>query len=101
MHGVLENQRYDLVHNNPAGLPELTAEVSCYPNPSTGTVNITSSQQMETITVTDLNGKVLLVSESNAAKASLQLSSFQTGIYVLLIRHTNGSVAQQRITVAQ
>jgi hypothetical protein len=94
MHGVLENQRYDLVHNNPAGLPELTAEVSCYPNPSTGTVNITSSQQMET-------GKVLLVSESNAAKASLQLSSFQTGIYVLLIRHTNGSVAQQRITVAQ
>lgn len=39
MHGVLENQRYDLVHNNPAGLEETAILVSCYPNPSDGTFN--------------------------------------------------------------
>jgi hypothetical protein len=101
MHAVLENQRYDLVHDNPAALNEWSVVTSCYPNPTTGTLNISSSLNIETLTVSDMNGKVLLSAEVNSPKATLELSSFQTGIYVLLIRNTNGMVAQQRITIAQ
>jgi hypothetical protein len=101
MHGVLENQRYDLVHNNPAGLNELSVITSCYPNPTTGTLSVHSSAPIETLTVSDMNGKILLSAVEHGTTATLELSSFQTGIYVLLIRNTNGMVAQQRITIAQ
>lgn len=101
MHGVLENQRYDLVHNNPAGLEEQITTVSCYPNPTTGKLIISSALPMSVISVYDLNGKQLAAVPVNNTKAELQLSVFQTGIYLLQIHHLNGLVAQQRITVAQ
>jgi len=101
MHGVLENQRYDLVHNNPAGLNELSATVACYPNPAVGLLNISSSAQIETITMYDLNGKLLFTSKINDSKTIVNLQPFQSGIYVLSVRHTNGTIAQQRITIAQ
>jgi hypothetical protein len=101
MHGVLENQRYDLVHNNPAGLAELSAGVSCYPNPASGSVQVVSSSPMETLTLFDLNGKTLLSVPANGTQTTLDLYSFQTGIVVLQVRLQSGVVAQQRITIAQ
>jgi hypothetical protein len=56
---------------------------------------------METLTVIDLNGKTVLGATVNGTQATLDLYSFQTGIYVLQIRHHDGTVAQQRITIAQ
>lgn len=101
VYGVLENQRYDLVHNNPAGLAELSVSVACYPNPTRESVTVTSSSPMEALTITDLNGKTVLSATASGTKATLDLQSFETGIYVLLVRHANGIVAQQRITRAQ
>jgi len=101
MHGVLENQRYDLVHNNPAGLEELTIVVNCFPNPTTGLLTLTSNNPISTVTVSDLNGKSLNVYSIHATKAVLDLSVFHSGMYVFSITHTNGMVSQQRVSITQ
>lgn len=101
MHGVLENQRYDLVHNNPAGLEELTVHVSCFPNPSNGAINIVSDGSMETIQVIDLNGKMLLKTAVNGNKTTVDSQDFEAGMYTVMIQHSTGMVVQQRIAVVK
>ncbi len=101
MHGVLENQRYDLVHNNPAGLKELTVNVSCFPNPVNELLTVVSDQSIETVEVIDLNGKMLLQTAVNGTKTTLALQAFEAGMYTVIIRHSGGMVAQQRVAVVK
>lgn len=99
MHGVLENQRYDLVHNNPAGLEELTIAVNCYPNPTNGLLMVTSTNPISNLTISDLSGKSLASYSVGSTKTTLDVSTFQSGVYLLNIAHSNGVMSQQRISV--
>jgi hypothetical protein len=97
----LENQRYDLVHNNPAGLEEMTISVSCFPNPTNDLLTIVSSESIDHLEVVDLNGKVLLETTGNGNKTTLGLQSFEAGMYTVLVHHSSGIVAQQRVAVVK
>lgn len=101
MHGVLENQRYDLVHNNPAGLEELTINVSCFPNPANELMMVVSSQSIDQLEVIDLNGKTLLKTAVKGNKTTLDLQAFEAGMYTVIIRHSEGGLSQQRIAVVK
>jgi len=101
MHGVLENQRYDLVHNNPAGLEELTVAVSCFPNPTNDLLTIVSSESIDYLQVIDLNGKTVLNTSVNGTKTTLGLHAIEAGMYTVLVHHSTGNVAQQRIAVVK
>jgi Pregnancy-associated plasma protein-A/Secretion system C-terminal sorting domain len=101
MHGVLENQRYDLVHNNPAGLEELEVNVSCFPNPANEAITIVSDGSMQTVQVIDLNGKTLFKTAVSGNKTTLDLQAFEAGMYTVMIQHSTGMVVQQRIAVVK
>jgi len=65
---------------------------SVHPNPSNGYFNITSSHNLNYISVTDLNGRIIyemhIVSDNNY---TLNLSEFAAGSYILRVMDENGS----------
>lgn len=80
MHGVLELQRYDLVHNNPASIEELSISLSVYPNPAQHSIQIQNHEQFETFTVRDLNGKDVIHQDSSQL---VDISDLNSGMYFL------------------
>lgn len=99
MHGVLENQRYDLVHGNPAGVSEETIQVSCYPNPAKSTVKVFSGTAMRSISLYDLNGGCLSIREVSGYETVVDLQGLSEGVYLLVVNGENGQAVPQRIVV--
>lgn len=97
MHGVLENQRYDLVHNNAAGLSELVPVVATFPNPASQQVTIQSGLAIKHLQLMDLNGKIVREQAASMSVETMTLEGIQKGIYLLQVTHANNSIAQQRI----
>lgn len=87
MHGVLENERYDLVHGNPAGIVEHElSTVRVYPNPANECVQLKLEEgKVVSVTVSDSNGNILYVNESVDATTKLDLSSFARGMYFIVV----------------
>lgn len=100
MHGVLENERYDLVHDNIVlGLqtvPELTFEA--FPNPASSYIKLKAPEQMAAVEIFDVNGRLLAHRQVNGSESAISIDSFETGVYVLNVHFTNGQSAQKRIS---
>ena len=75
-----------------SGLPEFII----YPNPTSDVLNIATEQEMDyrKIALYSLAGEVLLTSKGTA---KIDLSSLDTGIYLLVIELQNGSVSHRRV----
>ena len=102
MEGVLGDQRWDLVNNNPAlGVKENAVQFSCYPNPTAGDLTISSANQMKELNVYDLDGRIALTRTVTGTTTSIELNSLTSGVYILQVVYPNGLQSQQRITVAQ
>ena len=87
MHGVLELQRYDLVHNNPASLNTLTGVYySVYPNPAEDLINIDGLSN-EKVSVINLFGQTV-IEEDNTNE--LNITGLSEGTYLLKISKENG-----------
>lgn len=100
MHGVLENQRYDLVHNNPASVTTIDAiNVSLFPNPTDEkcTVRIDSKSAFE-IKVYDLEGRKVYSSSISGGIHALDLRDYRSGIYMVEISDKQLS-AKQRLVI--
>lgn len=60
--------------------------MSVSPNPSKGMVQVaTDNTHTKQITITDLTGKVVLTSQTNEQKITLNIESLQKGIYILQV----------------
>ncbi|MBT8255114.1 MAG: choice-of-anchor B family protein, partial [Bacteroidia bacterium] len=61
-----------------------------FPNPSYGTITITSdSQNLKSISISDISGKLILAfSEVNSNSETLDISAFSKGIYFVNINNT-------------
>jgi hypothetical protein len=71
-----------------AGLDELAAGFELYPNPTRSSVAISWTAKGETtLTLTDLNGKVLLNAVSQASQYAMDLSNFAPGVYILSLQN--------------
>jgi len=69
--------------------------VKVYPNPSTGVVNVTNDLNVaNTITVTDLTGKVVTSKVASSA-TTIDLSNAGTGIYLVEISNANGKKVER------
>ncbi len=79
-----------------AGLAENTLNgVRIYPNPSEGLVTVSNDQQQEnTIVVSDMAGRVVLTTTS-LTETTLDLSSVGTGVYVVTVSNTSGSLVER------
>jgi len=67
-----------------------------YPNPSIGIFTI-SLQEDATITVNDILGKVIYANKVKAGNNTIDISNYQSGIYLLHVKNENGSVTKKII----
>lgn len=72
------------------------SEVVVYPNPSTGILNI-AIQEDANITVNDMLGKVIYTNKVKAGNNTIDISNYQSGIYLLSVTTENGSVTKKLI----
>lgn len=71
-----------------AGIDELAAGFELYPNPTRSSVAISWTAKGETtLTLTDLNGKVLLNAVSQASQYAMDLSNFAPGVYIVSLQN--------------
>ncbi|WP_107039468.1 M43 family zinc metalloprotease [Brumimicrobium mesophilum] len=91
MKGVLENQRYDLVYNNPASVSKNVLNASIYPNPTTNELNIQlDNGQIKTVEILNMHGQTLMQTEQNNAAAKINVSNLTPGVYIVKILNSNG-----------
>jgi hypothetical protein len=81
-----------------AGIEATTLVAQLAPNPTNGLVAIRLSKAINgQMTITDLNGKILLQQEANGLSFELDLHSFEQGTYLVHILDANNTLAQRII----
>lgn len=76
---------YQLIHS------PMKSSITIYPNPSSGLVNITNPLITQTLTLYDLSGKIVYqMDEPSLTTVSIDISTFQNGIYLLRLKNENG-----------
>lgn len=79
--------------NDPVGINEITAseQVTIFPNPSNGEINISTDLTVESVSLITLNGQIVLTSSSK----KLDLTTFPSGVYFLNIQTNKGIVVKK------
>jgi len=73
-------------------------ELSVYPNPSNDIVNITNNGGINTVQITDINGRVIKsIKTGNATDVSINVSDLTSGIYIMNIDAENGKSTKKII----
>ncbi|OYQ37129.1 hypothetical protein CHU92_08840 [Flavobacterium cyanobacteriorum] len=67
----------------------IIAGFSYYPNPTGSTVNITSAEELTSLSVYNVTGQLLLQKDVAGLHASADLSSFADGIYIVAVKAGN------------
>jgi hypothetical protein len=88
---VVTAANYSMIYN-PAGIIETNNNIisEMYPNPSTDVVNIKANDKIETLNVYSEDGKLIYNRNINSENYSLNISSFNTGIYFVEISTSKG-----------
>ncbi|WP_411895763.1 T9SS type A sorting domain-containing protein [Winogradskyella sp. A2] len=68
-----------------------TAEFSVFPNPTNGEWNINSNSEMSKVSLFDILGKEVLTITPNATEATIDASTFRTGVYFARIEGVSGT----------
>ncbi|WP_310991011.1 T9SS type A sorting domain-containing protein [Aequorivita marina] len=74
--------------------------ISVYPNPAKGKVFINSPEAIEHISLSNINGQMLGSFDVASQNAELDLSQYQSGLYIIRISTANG-VAVKKIIINQ
>jgi len=95
MRGVLDNQRYDLVHDNPASVKAETAnKVMIYPNPAHGKITVKlENGTAEMVEILGSSGRKVLSQRSSSQETSLDVSALDNGVYFIRIQQSTGEAA--------
>ncbi len=73
--------------------------IKFFPNPTTDVLNIQlANDEAGTITITDVNGKVLVNTQTTGQNTQIDLSNFAKGVYILKL-DINGQTLQNKIIV--
>jgi hypothetical protein len=92
-----------LTVENPLALGELSSRIELYPNPAESYVRIVNSVAMEFIEVLSIDGKLIakinVVSETNSM--TLNLKSLASGMYLLKIYNTDGTVSDEKLMISK
>ena len=100
MHGVLENERYDLTHNNPAGVNELVAfNWSVYPNPASESITISSASVLSEVRIYDLSGMIVDKVDLSSTDQSIDVSKLGRGMYLIEVVNVSQKRESKRIVV--
>ena len=98
MYAVLEAERFNLVHGNPAAINEVDQQnISIYPNPSTDQITITFTGEIKSIKIIDLYGKVISKYIEPVNGIQVDISAFESGLYFVHYQLNSGDTGSQRI----
>ena len=95
MTGVLENQRWDLTHDNPAlSIQEEAAlNITLYPNPTRSNVTLTSKQTINgMLVISDLKGQIVKHVMINGNETIVDVENLQNGIYFVTVKGKQGVI---------
>ena len=73
---------------------ETTSQVSVYPNPTYGIVNI-KAEGMQRVTVVNTMGQVLMTREINQDEYTLDLSAFGNGMFMVNVTTSQGTIVKK------
>lgn len=100
MHGVLENERYDLVHGNLASIGTISQNMwKVYPNPATNILHVEGLIQGETIEIIDNLGKVVAIKTVNNSTESILIAGLTPGMYQVKVLHLNQTINTKKIAI--
>lgn len=98
MIGVLENERFDLVNNNPASIAELDeTNFNIYPNPTSNSITITHNNNISEIKLVDVYGKTVESHISIQSDVVISLVHLESGVYFLSYVSDQGIVYSKRV----
>lgn len=73
-------------------------DILIYPNPSSDIVTITSVNKIKNISVTSMEGKMVLNQNvDNENEFTVNVNSFQCGIYIMMIEYQDGNTDIERL----
>jgi hypothetical protein len=72
-----------------------TVDLSIYPNPTNGIVNIVSNTNIETIEIIDILGNRLFKSNINNNNAIIDMSKYSMGVYFIEISNNNNRLLRK------
>lgn len=100
MHGVLDNERYDLVHNNPASINEINAfEYNLFPNPASNKFTIKSLDKIESIKIVSITGQTLKTLNVNASSIQVNTNDLSAGIYYVIVKGENQQTSSESLII--
>jgi hypothetical protein len=75
------------------------ADVSIFPNPASEKITVKSDQIISSVEISDLTGKVIRMIEPNSVDAEINVTDFNTGIYLCKSTGADGSVSIKKFMV--
>ena len=78
---------------------KMTGEIKIYPNPTTGVIRVDIPDTKEKVeyTLTDLTGRVRMQGTFSGAQSTLDISSLEAGMYIILVRGKHISASSKII----
>ena len=81
-----------------ASISDNSFDISVYPNPSSSQIQIQSTEQMDQIEIHDVNGKQVYSAFSNSNQIQLDVSSWESGLYVLkVVQNSDISISKFQV----
>lgn len=71
--------------------------ITLYPNPTTGVVNFTAAQEIETVVVSNIVGEIVKTLKVTATSGAVDLTELANGTYIVSIQLANGTIATQKL----
>lgn len=98
MHGVLENERYDLVYGNEASIHALdVAEFTLFPNPTNDIVTFKHNGQLTGLSLYSMYGEIINSSINTESGTSISINALPAGIYYVRYETAQGQIGSKRI----
>jgi hypothetical protein len=68
---------------SPTSIKNIVSDLIIFPNPTSSLVNIKSYSLINPFSIYDITGKLILQNIGNAKEINIDISNFQSGIYVI------------------
>ena len=81
------------------GVDQASQAFGCwvYPNPAQDRLNISAQSAIQSLEILDMQGRVVMTDHSLSNQETLSISSLQSGVYMLRLNTTQGSVVKRFI----
>lgn len=86
--------------NNPNSLSAIKEnEVSVYPNPANGVLNISAKQELSQVVLSNIVGVAVKTVVVNGLSSTIDLSDVAKGAYIVTIKQANGATSAQKVII--